>query len=144
MSGKIQNLIEQANRAGNNENSVNFAKRQFQNVEKAKSLFFELKKDLLKVEKWNQNSSLSGFEVFEENGNISQYNKILEGIFLRISLTGSGKDDWVKILEIYSDDDEFIITVQPTFDPTNKNRDKTVISHFFTSESTNNFCVLST
>lgn len=60
---------------------------------------------------------------------------------MRILLKGSGKYDWVKIISIDEATDEFIITVKPTFDPTADEPDKTVISHFFTDESTNNFCL---
>jgi hypothetical protein len=52
------------------------------------------------------------------------------------------KYDWVRVIDIYEEADEFIISVKPTYDPTAETIDKNVISHFFTDESTNNFCLL--
>ncbi len=61
---------------------------------------------------------------------------------MRISLKGSGKYDWIRVIDIYEAADKFVVTVKPTYDPTQEKSDKTVISHFFTDDSTNNFCVL--
>jgi hypothetical protein len=62
------------------------------------------------------------------------------GDFIRISLPGSGKNDWVKIVEIHDAADEIVLTVQPSSNPTDK-EDNSTTSHFFTNDSTNNFCL---
>ena len=140
MSGKIQNLLEQANFSEAEASSVNIAKRTFLTEIEAKDFFDKTKQKLLNLEEWNANSS-SGYELFDENGNVSVTKIISAGKFIRIGVPASGKYDWVKILEIDDAPDEFVITVQPTYDPTEKPIDKTVTSHFFKSESRNNFCL---
>lgn len=63
------------------------------------------------------------------------------GKFIRFSLPAAGKYDWVKIIGIDEAVNEFVITVQPTYNPTEKPVDKTVISHFYCKEARNNFCL---
>ena len=82
---------------------------------------------------------LSTYALFDENGR--EINEINVGTFIRISLKASGKYDWIRVIDIYDAPDEFIITVKPTFDPTTENRETSAISHFFTDEATNNFCL---
>ena len=53
----------------------------------------------------------------------------------------SGKYDWIRVIDIFDAAEEFVITVKPTFDPTSEKPNESVISHFFTDEATNNFCV---
>jgi hypothetical protein len=140
MSGKIQNLLQQASKEPNT-SSVSFAKRNFTDEKQAAAFFPEVKVKLLNLENWNKNAGLSSFELFDENGTVKADKTIHKGDFNRISLKGSGKYDWVKIIDIYQGENEFVITVKPTYDPTGDNPDKTKVSHFFTREATNNFCL---
>lgn len=142
MNGRIQNLLKEANSQDSHENSVSFAKRDFTTVEKARTAFFRLKESVLNIENWNENSRLSSYELFDENGNNCADKTLTTDSFIRISLKGSGKYDWVKVIEIYDTADEFVITVTPTFDATEEKPDKTSTSHFFSAEATNNFCLL--
>ena len=145
MNDKIQNLLEQAEQqeqsSKSGESSVSSASRTLSGVSEADNLFIHLKQKLFHVRKWNAESGLSSFELFDENGNLCDREFVAVGDFIRISLAGSGKNDWVKITDIYEEFDAVIVTVQPSYNPTEKPPDKTAISHFFTPDSTNNFCL---
>ena len=138
---RIEYLLEQAKR-NENESSVSSAKRQLPDAGEAQRFFLDRKTALLNIQEWDENSALSSFKLFTEDGRESSNKTIIKDAFLRISLPGSGKDDWVRVVDIYESDDEFVITVRPTYDPTVENSEKNVTSHFFTSESANNFCLL--
>ena len=140
MSGKIQNLLQQASQEPNT-SSVSFAKRNFTEEGQAQAVFLEVKEKLLNLDNWNKNAGLSSFEIFDENGNVQADKTIRIGGFERISLKGTGKYDWVRITDIYEGEDEFVITVKPTYDPTADDQDKKAVSHFFTDEASNNFCL---
>jgi hypothetical protein len=142
MSGKIQNLLEQANHSQAEDSSVNLAKRTFLTEAKAMDFFSQMKRKLLNLRRWDENSTPSDYELFDENGNVLDEKIITIGKFIRITVHGSGKYDWVKVIDIFDATDEFVITVQPTYDPTENPPDKTVTSHFFKNEATNNFSLL--
>src|SRR5215210_4709045 len=102
MSGKIQNLLQQASQEPNT-SSVSFAKRNFTDEEQAQAVFLKVKENLLNLDNWNKNAGLSSFEMFDENGNLKADKTLHPGGFERISLKGSGKYDWVRIIDIYED-----------------------------------------
>ena len=106
---------------------------------KRRKFFLSLKAKLLNINEWNDHSLMSSYALFDENGR--EINEINVGDFIRISLKVSGKYDWIRVTDIYDAPDEFIIKVKPTFDPTAENADKSAISHFFTDEAANNFCL---
>src|SRR5215217_3819931 len=105
MNSKIQTLLQSAN-SDNHDSSVSFAKRVFPDFERARSAFSIFKLKLLNIDEWNKNAVLSSYELFDENGNVLGDKTIFEGVFIRISLKGSGKYDWVKVIEIYEAGDE--------------------------------------
>lgn len=142
MSNKIQNLLEQAYAQDSNRNSVSFAKHNFTAADNAQTAFTQLREKLLNLENWNEHSGLTSYELFDKDGNSYEDKTLKENAFIRIYLKASGKYDWVQIIEIYDSTDEFVITVNPTFDPTDRNSEKDETSHFFSSEATNNFCLL--
>lgn len=134
----IENLIIEAN-SDQKHSSVSEAEIEFDEKIKATSAFGKYKKNLLNLECWNQAGNLSSYELFDVQGEIVRTRQLKENLLLRISLKGSGKYDWVKIIDISETQETVIVTVQPTFDP-NKSETKTV-SHFFTEEARNNFCL---
>ncbi len=142
---KIKTLAEQAEQQAHSSesgaSSVTSASRACSNASEAENLFARLKQKLFHIEKWNAESGLSGFELFDENGNRRAEKAAAIGDFIRISLAGSGKYDWVKIIGIHEIPDETVITVKPTYNPTEKPPDKSAVSHFFTDDTTNNFCL---
>lgn len=142
MSGKIQNLLEQANHSEAEDSSLNQAKRNFFEEADAIEFFNQTKKKLLNLNEWNENSTPSSYELFDETGDVSVTKTLSIGKFIRIGVPGTGKYDWVKIIDIYDTADEFVITVQPTFDASENPQQKTVTSHFFKAEATNNFSLL--
>ena len=141
MKYKVDDLLERAERDPEH-SSVASAEKAFADESEAAGAFSLLKSKLENVEQWNAHGMLSAFELFDENGSELQTEKFAVGQFLRISLTGALKYDWVRVVDIDDSKDEFIIRVKPTFDPTGEAPDKSVISHFFTDESINNFCLV--
>jgi hypothetical protein len=137
---KTDELLKQAE-ISSRESSISCAEKTFVNEAWATEVFSSLKAKLFDIKDWNEHSLLSSYEVFDEHGKSIESEKLSAGVFVRISLKGTIKYDWIKVIDIYEAADEFIITVQPTYDPTEKKVDKSVISHFFTDESTNNFCL---
>lgn len=145
MNDKIQNLLAQAERQARTsetgESSVTFATRTFSDEVGAEGSFNHLKQKLFHIRSWNDKSFLTSFELFDQNGKPTQRETAAVGDFIRLSLTGSGKDDWVKIIEIIEEPDEAIVTVKPSYNPSESQPDKNATSHFFTDDSTNNFCL---
>lgn len=138
---KVEELLKKFEQ-NKSENSCNGAEKTFTDAEQAEKVFKVLKEKLYDIRNWNDYSALSSYALFNEDGTPHDSSKLSVGIFNRISLTASGKYDWVKVIHITDTADELVITVKPCYDPTAKEVDKSVISHFFTDESANNFCVL--
>lgn len=144
MYSKIQNLLEQAAAQAESSttevSSVTNATRNCSSETEAENLFQRLKQKLFHIQHWNAESNLSSFAPFDGNG-CAKIEKIAAvGDFIQITLPGSGKDDWVKIVEIHDAADEIVLTIQPSHNPTDKENQSTT-SHFFTADSTNNFCL---
>jgi hypothetical protein len=141
MSGKINNLIRKAKADTEEKTSIASARRAFADEAEAKKEFVRFSEKLLLIECWNHASGVSSFKLFDENGVKTSDRPAAIGDFVCIKLPGTGKEDWVKIIDIYENSDEKVLTVQPTYDPTEESLDKSVTSHFFTEDSTNNFCL---
>lgn len=145
MNIKIKQLLKQAEQqrrqTATGESSVAFANRVCSDADVAETLFERLKLKLFHIEKWNAESFLTGFKLFDANGNVCAEKSAAVGDFIRLSLAASGKDDWVKIIRIADEADGAVIGVQPSYNPTADQPDKSTTSHFFVGESINNFCL---
>lgn len=145
MKNKISILLTEAERQSKSpdveKSSLAQATRQFTTASEAEANFKRLRGKLFHIEKWNRESGVSHFELFDENGNKIKDRDATVNDFIKITLPGTGKSDWVKIIEIHDIPDEVVLTVQPTYNPTEKTPDKTITSHFFTQDSRNNFCL---
>lgn len=145
MNGKIRNLLDRAAAitefSDDKMSSVACATRKFSGEPEARKSFGELREKLFRVERWNADSGLSSFELFDETGEFRAGETAKIGDFIKLTLAGSGKSDWVKIVNISETADETVLTVQPSYNPTESDADKLLTSHFFTRESTNNFCL---
>lgn len=141
MNDKIENLISQVKADTEEKTSIASANRAFETDADAENAFQRFSEKLERIDQWNQFSGASSFGLFDGNGNKMPDRSATVGDFVCIKLPATGKTDWVKIIDIYEREREKILTVQPTFDPTDESNDKTVTSHFFTSDSTNNFCL---
>jgi hypothetical protein len=141
MKYKTEEFLERA-RTDESHSSVSAAEKTFADEAEAARVFSALKRKLSDIEEWNAHAMLSSFEIFDESGQLLETKKITTDAFLQISLTGTMKCDWVRVIDIHETAEEFIITVRPTFDPTSETPYKSVVSHFFTDESVNNFCLL--
>jgi hypothetical protein len=145
MSNQIQNLLKQAEQQAKSsvavDSYVTCSSRTFSTDSEAKNFFAKLKQKLLWIKEWNAESTLTSYELFDASGNVCQRKTAVVGDFIRLSLHGSGKYDWVRILDIHDSPDEIVLTVKPSFNPTKEQTETNVTSHFFTSDATNNFCV---
>jgi hypothetical protein len=141
MSGRIEQMIRQTE-LDENHSSLSSAERDFETDAEAERVFSALKTKLLNIGEWNDHGMISSFELFGEDGRPAASDALTVGAFIRILLKGSGKYDWVQVEDIYDAGDEFIVTVKPTFDPTVDEADRPAVSHFFTDEARNNFCLL--
>lgn len=144
---KIQNLLEQAARqsdSGTSESSSTAkATRIFSDENESKKAFSYLHRKLFDIERWDEKSVITSFELFDENGIAQPKKTATVGDFIKCVLPASGKEDWVKIIDIDETADEVVLTVQPAYNPTEKTQKQTT-SHFFTADSTNNFCLQKT
>lgn len=140
MNGKIKDLLNQAETNPNN-SSVSSAEKNFSGAAEAEKAYSIVKKKIQNINEWNDHGMLSSYKLFDENGREQKPEILSENSFIRISLKGSGKYDWVRVINIDESENEFIIRVKPAFDPTEENPDGSVISHFFTDAATNNFCL---
>lgn len=145
MKSKIQQLLKEAARQARSsetgESSTATASRAFSDVSDAEKLFDDLRQKLFRVRNWNAESAMMGFELFDENGNICDRESAVVGDFIRLSMVGGGKYDWVKIIEIMDEANEAVVTVKPSYNPIENEPDRNKTSHFFTDDSTNNFCL---
>ena len=140
MPSVTEELIKAANSSAENDTSLNSAERSFDTEGEAAGFFRTAVPMLFDIEMWNECGTASEFAVFDEDGEPAGP-KFGEGRFIRIYLKATAKYDWVRVQKIHRSDDEAVVTVKPTCDPTQKPVDKSVISHFFSDEATNNFCL---
>lgn len=140
MDKKTQQLLKMAE--SDDESSVSFAERTFEDQPATDAAFAFYKSKILEMDEWNNFSVWTSFTLFDESGKEMRDKNIRENIFCRLSLKGSGKFDWVKVVGIFETASEIVITVKPTFDPTDKDSDRAETSHFFSAASSNNFCLL--
>jgi hypothetical protein len=142
MPKRTDEILKLAELGPEDERSINFAEREFEDDSTARQYFAELRKRFVEIARWNACAGLSSYELFDENGESTTDQRIRVGLFLKIALTGSGKADWVRIEEVYEAIEELIVTVRPTYDPTSDQVRTDTTSHFFTSDATNNFCAV--
>ncbi len=140
-AGKIQSLLEAANSSPDNDASVNIAKRVWIDDAESSSFFAIARARMFQIDEWNKNSSATVYALFDESGKISSSQPISVGKFIRIGLSGGGKYDWVRVVQITDEPDEVVISVKPSFDPTEQPPKRSAISHFFSLEAENNFCL---
>jgi hypothetical protein len=140
MSDKIDELIDQAKSLGD-EASLICESKELTNEDEGRRFYDVVKSRMLDVREWDKSSTASTYALFDESGNEITGRDLEIGTFIRILVHGSGKYDWVKVNHIYETPREFVITVQPSHDPTEKPLQPDVISHFFRPDSRNNFCL---
>lgn len=137
----IENLLKAANSSTEGDTSINLAKRQFLEEHDCETFFSETRARMLRVDEWKKQSSVTEYDLFDEAGQIVNDRPISIGIFIRIGLYGGGKYDWVRVSSIVDEQDEFVITVKPTYDPTEERAVRNSVSHFFDPQASNNFCL---
>ncbi|MCY7375442.1 MAG: hypothetical protein LH472_05670 [Pyrinomonadaceae bacterium] len=111
MAGKIENLLAQANQKTAEASSVTSASRVFQIAAEAEKVFHKLKEKLFDIERWNAESGITGFSLYDAEGAAQAGKRAAVGDFIKAVLPASGKDDWVKITEIFDAPEESVLTV---------------------------------
>src|SRR5688500_5161630 len=104
----IESLIKAAKSTTDNDSSINVAKRHFTEIERAIKLFSDVRQRMFRIEEWRRNSSLSDYDLFDENGELINSEPINVGRFIRLSLYGAGKYDWVRVMKIVDEPEEFV------------------------------------
>ena len=110
---RTRELLEEGQSLPKDHFSVNYGEREFENERDAAVFLNDLKKRLVDIKKWNQHGGLSSYELFDQNG-VPVGRPIAAGLFIRITLAGSGKPDWVRVENDFESPDEIVITVKPT------------------------------
>lgn len=144
MSFKTEELLRQAEALPSGESSIIRVERGFSDEGETTGFFSELKQSLLDISHWNRVSGLSSYQLFDSSGRPASDHNIKVKSFIKIKLTGSGKSDWVRVEDIYQTENELVITVRPSYDPTDEPQQTGKTSHFFWSQATNNFCAVKT
>lgn len=129
----------QKDSADEGKSSITQVTREFSDEMAAETALQRFKQKLLHVNDWQKNSGVSTFQLVHKNGEEIKSSKAQIGNFIRINLPGTGKYDWVQIIDIVEDKDELVLTIEPSFDPRQNDTEKT--SHFFKRGATNNFCL---
>ena len=143
MKKRIPRLLAEAERQKDSsagDSSITSKSRSFSNPAEAEVFFGQLRQELFRVSEWNGKTALTSFELFDQKGTPA-HRPAEVGDFIRVRMTGAGKDDWVRVSEIVDEAGESIVTIKPSHDPTEKESDKSATSHFFTSEAANNLCL---
>ena len=135
-------LIEKSRSLPADESSINCEVCVFSGEDAARTAFDQVKRRLKDVNEWNSRSGFSTYELFDESGRPLSSDTMQNGQFMKITLTGSGKSDWVRVERIYETKGEIVITVKPTYDPTASPQQTGEISHFFVADARNNFCAV--
>lgn len=145
VNARIQRLLGEAlaqkysSRTG--KSNITSASRIFANSQDADGFFNRLRAELFRVREWNEKTTLTSFELFDERGNISERQTASVGDFIRLSMAGTRKSEWAKVIEIVDEAGEAILTIKPSNNPTVNEPDKNTALHFVASTSTNSFCL---
>src|SRR5690348_12484885 len=133
-SGVIESLLKAARSSAEGDTSVNLSKRSFPSASAAIAMFHTARTRIRNILEWSENSNATSYALFNRNGEQVDHEPVGIGHFIRINLYGGGKYDWVQVVGIADEPDEFVLTVKPTYDPTGEPVDRDSISHFFGPE----------
>jgi hypothetical protein len=142
MTTKTESLIRETDSGERDGTSFNKSECTLPSRVEAVKLFRKVKNKLRSIDQWGVHSGVSDFAMYEDDGRQPDDHVVREGRLIRISLPGTGKYDWVRVEDVHETDEEMVVTVRPSYDPTAEPVDKNVISHFFAPTATNNFCTL--
>lgn len=116
--------------------------RNFTDEMSAKLEFARAKERLFDVNGWSRIPGIANaiFELYSQDGNAVKRNRVEKGDFMKIDLPGPLPFYWVKVTGLSDEDSRAEFTVQPTYDPTDKD-DRTVTDHFFQDQARSTFRV---
>ncbi|MEX1239724.1 MAG: hypothetical protein WEB30_08400 [Cyclobacteriaceae bacterium] len=116
--------------------------REFIDEVSAKFEFSRAKERLYDVNGWSAIPGIANsvFELYSPDGQPVKRNYVEEGDFIKIDLPGPLPFYWVKVTALSDSENHAEFTVQPTYDPTEKD-DKAVTDHFFQDQARSIFRV---
>ena len=116
--------------------------RQFEDEDSASFEFSRSRERLLNVNAWSQIPGVANatFELYSPDGAPLDRTQVRNGDFIKIDLPGPLPFYWVKVIEISDQPDLAQFTVQPTYDPREKD-DKRATDHFFQGKARSIFRV---
>lgn len=116
--------------------------RQFEDEDSASFEFSRSRERLFNVNAWSQIPGVANatFELFSQEGELLNRNQVSNEDFIKIDLPGPLPFYWVKVIEISDVPDRAQFTVQPAYDPTEKD-DKRATDHFFQGKARSIFRV---
>ena len=116
--------------------------RDFEDEDSALFEFSRCRDRLLNVNGWSRIPGIanSTFELFNKEGERLSRDYVQKDDFIRIDLPGPLPFYWVKVAALSQEPDLAEFTVQPTYDPTEKD-DKSATDHFFQSKARSIFRV---
>ena len=116
--------------------------REFIDEVSANLEFSRAKERLFDVNAWSSIPGIANavFELHGPDGKFLQKNHVDKGDFIKIDLPGPLPFYWVKVTDLASSDTSAEFTVQPTYDPTERD-DKIVTDHFFKDQARSIFRV---
>jgi hypothetical protein len=111
--------------------------RHFEDEDAARFEFSRSRQRLFNVNAWSDIPGVgnANFELYSREGKPLRRNYVQMGDFVKIDLPGPLPFFWVKVTEVKDEPDHVEFTVQPTYDPTDTNGDKTVTDHFFQDQA---------
>ncbi len=145
VNARIQRLLGEAlaqkYSSGTGKSSITSASRTFPNTHDADDFFNRLRVELFRVREWNEKTTLTSFELFDQTGNMSERQTAIVGDLIRLSMAGTGKSDWARVTEIVDEAGEAILTIKLSYSSTGNEPDRNTTSHFVASTSTHSFCL---
>ena len=120
VNARIQRLLGEAlaqrYSSETGKSSITSANRTFPNTHNADDFFNRLRAELFRVREWNEKTTLTSFELFDEKGRTcSERPTAIVGDFIRLSMAGTGKSDWAKVIEIVDEAGEAVLTIKPSY-----------------------------
>lgn len=119
--------------------SIYYSRKRLLTNETAKYEFKLAVRRLFDVNKWSDIPAIvtAKFQVYDHN--LNPATELQEGYFIKIQFPGPTPENWVKVMEIYKEENVAELVLSPSYDPTNSHKE--VTEHFFTREAASSFRV---
>ena len=144
----VKNIIEEAKHAGHlltgeESKDTSFSSTQAHaDSETAAQAFEKAKNRLFHVEAWSDISALSStFILYDASGQRKEGQAVQLSDYICIQLPGPLPENWVKVENVHTTEQEAAFTVSPSKSPLKQEENKQQIKHFFTQQASSTFKV---